>query len=65
MLIGDHQNIVHFKVTGNNAGGAGVEGSIYPGTSGTDYVVGLAYKVNDQINLALATAKVNQKMMDL
>jgi long-chain fatty acid transport protein len=45
------------KVTGNNAGGAGVEGSIYSPTSGTDYVVGLAYKVNDQINLALATAK--------
>ena len=45
------------KVTGNNAGGAGVEGSIYEPTSGTDYVVGLAYKVNDQINLALATTK--------
>ena len=45
------------KVTGDNAGGAGVEGSIYSPTSGTDYVVGLAYKVNDQINLALATAK--------
>ncbi len=45
------------KVTGNNAAGAGVEGSIYSPNSGTDYVVGLAYKVNDQINLALATAR--------
>ena len=45
------------KVTGNNAGGAGVEGDIYVGASGTDYVLGLAYKVNDQINLALATTK--------
>ena len=49
------------KVTGNNAGGAGVEGSIYSGTSGIDYAVGLAYKVNDQINLALATTKGQSK----
>ena len=33
----------NLKVTGNNAGGAGVEGSIYdPGTSGTDYTVGVS-----------------------
>ena len=49
------------QVTGNNAGGTGVEGSIYSGVSGTDYVVGLAYKVNDQINLALATTKGQSK----
>ena len=30
------------KVTGNNAGGAGVEGDIYDPTSGTDYVVGVS-----------------------
>ena len=34
-----------------------INASIYEPTSGTDYVVGLAYKVNDQINLALATAR--------
>ena len=49
------------QVTGNNAGGTGVEGSIYSGTSGIDYAVGLAYKVNDQINLALATTKGQSK----
>ncbi len=40
-----------FKVTGENGG------SLYEPSSGTDYTLGVAFKVNDQINLVLGTAK--------
>ena len=46
-----------FKVTGNNAGGAGVEASLYNPESGIDYTIGVALKVNESMNLALATGK--------
>ena len=40
-----------FKVTGENGG------SLYDPTSGTDYTLGIALKVNDQMNLVLGTAR--------
>ena len=40
-----------FKVTGENGG------SLYDPTSGTDYTLGVALKVNDQMNLVLGTAR--------
>ena len=40
-----------FKVTG------ALGGSLYEPMSGTDYTIGVAFKVNDQINLILGTAK--------
>ena len=40
-----------FKVTGENGG------SLYDPMSGTDYTLGVAFKVNDQMNLVLGTAK--------
>ena len=40
-----------FKVTGENGG------SLYDPMSGINYTVGLAFKVNDQMNLVLGTAR--------
>ena len=40
-----------FKVTGENGG------SLYDPTSGTDYTLGVALKVNDQMNFVLGTAR--------
>ena len=40
-----------FKVTGENGG------SLYDPMSGTDYTLGVALKINDQMNVVLGTAK--------
>lgn len=50
-----------FKVTGENAGGAGIEGSLHDPESGTDITVGVGFKVNDQINILLGTARGQSK----
>ena len=46
-----------FLVTGDNAGGLGTAASIYNPESGIDYTLGVALKVNDQLNVVVATAK--------
>ena len=49
------------KVTGENAGGVGIEGSLHDPESGSDITVGIGLKVNDQINVLLGTARGQSK----